>query len=211
MRVSCDSARVRSKSSGAALTSGSMIETQEPPLTGLVAGVSAKSRHGLSKDRREIIRLLAGLGVEGDAHAGATTRHRYLVRKDPTRRNLTQVHLIQEELLTELVAHGFTINAGQMGENVTTRGIDLLSLPVGTKLHLGDAAIVEVTGLRDPCSQLNDLQPGLMKALIQRDADGQVVRKAGIMGVVQTGGEVKPGDTIRATLPAKPWVQMGPV
>jgi MOSC domain-containing protein YiiM len=178
---------------------------------GVVAAVCASARHGFSKAARGSIRLLAGLGVEGDAHAGATTRHRYLVKKDPGRKNLTQVHLLHAELFEELAGAGFSIAAGAMGENVTTSGVDLLTLPVGTKLHLGEAAVVEVTGLREPCSQLNALQPGLMKALIAKDAAGRIVRKAGIMGVVLAGGEVRPGDAVRVELPPGTWVEMGPV
>ena len=183
----------------------------EPISSGVVSAVSASPKHSFSKQRLESIQLLAGLGVHGDAHMGATVRHRYLVKKDPTRKNLTQVHLLHKELFAELRLAGFSITAGLMGENVLTCGVDLLGLPVGTKLLLGGAAVVEVTGLRDPCSQLNSLQPGLMKALIHKDNAGSVVRKAGIMGVVLVGGEVRAGDPIRVELPPAPWVTMGPV
>ena len=172
------------------------------------AGVTAVSRggtHGFSKPNEDGIRLLAGLGVDGDAHMGASVKHRSRVRQDPTQPNLRQVHLIHAELHDELNASGFAVSPGRMGENVTTRGIDLLALPTGTKLRLGDAALVEVTGLRNPCSQLNDFQPGLMEAVLDRDEDGNLVRKAGIMGVVLTGGEVCPGDLIRVELPAEPY------
>ena len=178
---------------------------------GMVAGVSANPRHGFSKMPQPSIRLAAGLGVEGDAHAGATTQHRYLLRKDPLRKNLTQVHLLQAELFGELAQAGFTVGAGEMGENVTTCGIDLLDLPVGTLLHLGPDAVVEVTGLRQPCAQLNALRVGLMKALLYKDAAGKIVRKAGIMGVALAGGEIRPGDGIRVELPPSPWMVMGPV
>ncbi len=178
---------------------------------GEVAAVNASPVHGFSKQGRESIRLLAGLGVEGDAHAGESTRHRYLVKKDPGRRNLTQVHLIHAELFEELARAGFTVVAGEMGENVTTRGVDLLGLPVGARVCLGRTAVVEVTGLREPCSQLNKLRPGLMKAVLGWDAAGKVVRKAGIMGVVLAGGEVWAGDQVRVEMTAEPWVVMGPV
>ena len=178
---------------------------------GVVLAVSAKALHGFSKELRSEIRLIAGVGVEGDAHAGATTQHRYLLKKDPKRKNLTQVHLIHSELFEEMRSGGFTLSAGEMGENVTTSGIELLTLPVGAKLYLGETAVVEVTGLRDPCLQLNGLHPGLMKALIVKDSAGKIVRKAGIMGVVLTDGEVRAGSAIHVEMPEKPWVEMGPV
>jgi MOSC domain-containing protein YiiM len=178
---------------------------------GLVLAVSAKITHGFSKEPRRAIQLIAGVGVEGDVHAGVTTQHRYLLKKDPKRSNLTQVHLIHSELFEEMSVAGFTLSAGEMGENVTTSGVDLLGLPVGAKLYLGETAVVEVTGLRDPCSQINGLRPGLMKALIGKDSAGKIVRRAGIMGVVLEGGEVRTGSRIRVELPEKPWVKMGPV
>ena len=158
----------------------------------------------MTKENQPSIRLLAGLGVEGDAHAGATVKHRSRVARDPTQPNLRQLHLIQAELHDELRRQGFDVSAGQMGENVTTRGIDLLSLPVGARLHLGDTAVVEVTGLRNPCGQLNGVQPGLMAATLGRTEDGELVRKAGVMAVVVTGGEVRPDDPIRVELPSAP-------
>lgn len=158
--------------------------------------VSLSARHRFSKDVVGEIRLVAGLGVEGDAHAGATVRHRYMVRRDRTAVNLCQVHLIHGELFGELKGSGIEVAAGEMGENVTTRGIDLLRLGQGTRLHLGESAIVEVTGLRKPCSQMNDFRVGLMKACMGRDETGRVVRKAGIMGIVLVGGVVRAGDEI---------------
>ena len=158
----------------------------------------------MAKENQPSIRLLAELGVEGDAHAGATVKHRSRVARDPTQPNLRQVHLIQAELHDELRRQGFDVSAGQMGENVTTRGIDLLSLPVGARLHLGDTAVVEVTGLRNPCGQLNGVQPGLMAATLGRTEDGELVRKAGVMAVVVTDGEVRPDDPIRVELPPAP-------
>jgi MOSC domain-containing protein YiiM len=154
---------------------------------------------------------LAGLGVDGDAHQGATVKHRSRVARDPAQPNLRQVHLIHAELHQELRGAGFTISAGQMGENITTQGVDLLALPAGARLSLGGAAVIEVTGLRNPCAQLDRLQPGLMAATLNRDAHGNLVRKAGIMGVVVTSGEVRPGDPIRIELPPPPHRPLAPV
>ena len=173
-------------------------------MTGVVTAVSRSPKHSFSKPTQDVIRLLTGLGVEGDAHAGATVKHRSRAERDPHQPNLRQVHLIHEELHDELKAAGFEVSAGQMGENVTTRGLDLLDLPAGTRLHLGAEAIVEVTGLRNPCAQLNGLQKGLMQAVLGRDDRGYLVLRAGIMGVVLTGGEVRPGDPIHAELPDGP-------
>jgi len=171
---------------------------------GRVATVSVSPTHSFSKALRAEIRLLAGLGVEGDAHLGVTVKHRSRVAADPSRPNLRQVHLIHAELFDELREKGFSVGAGDMGENVTTRGLDLLGLPCGTLLHLGDEAVVEVTGLRNPCRQLDAFQPGLMRAVLDRDADGGLIRKAGIMGVVRAGGAVRPGDPIRVERPPQP-------
>ncbi|MDP2712166.1 MAG: MOSC domain-containing protein [Solirubrobacteraceae bacterium] len=172
---------------------------------GVVTAVSRSATHTMTKPTGDAIRLLAGLGVEGDAHSGTTVKHRSHARRDPTKPNLRQVHLIHGELHDELAAQGFAgLQPGQMGENVTTRGIDLLGLPAGTRLLLGDEAVVEVTGLRNPCAQLDGIQPGLMKATLARDADGAVVMKSGVMGVVLAGGVVRPGDAIGVQLPAAP-------
>ena len=173
-------------------------------MRGTVTAVSRSAAHTFEKSSGEGIRLLAGLGVEGDAHLGETVKHRSRVRQDPTQPNLRQVHLIHAELHDELNAAGFDVSAGRMGENVTTRGIDLLGLPTGTKLRLGDDALVEITGLRNPCKQLDDFRAGLMQAVLDRDEDGNLVHKAGIMGVVLKGGEVRPGDEIRAVPPPEP-------
>ena len=169
-----------------------------------VVAVSSSDGHTFSRYGRDGIRLLAGLGVEGDAHAGVTVKHRSRVAQDPTQPNLRQVHLIHEELQDELRAAGFRVGPGSMGENVTTRGVDLLGLPAGTLLRLGESAVVEVTGLRNPCVQLDRFQHGLMRRLVGRDADGRVVRRAGVMGVVRQGGEVRPGDPIGIELPEGP-------
>jgi MOSC domain-containing protein YiiM len=180
-------------------------------MSGKIISVSRSATHSFSKERLEEIVIVAGLGVEGDAHAGVTVRHRYLVKKDPTAPNLCQVHLLQAELFRELSQGGIEIDAGEMGENVTTAGVDLLGLPLGTRLHLGASAVVEVTGLRTPCTQMNGLRPGLMKACFGRDAQGGLVRKAGIMGVAAVGGVVRVGDAVEVELPDGPFVKLGPV
>ena len=180
-------------------------------MAGIVEAVSVSPTHSMSKRNQLAIRLVAGLGVEGDAHAGVTVKHRSRVRRDPTQPNLRQAHLVHGELHDELRAQGFEIVPGQMGENITTRGIDLLGLPTGTKLHIGNEAVVEVTGLRNPCVQLDGIQQGLMQACLDRDGEGGLVRKAGIMGIVLTGGEVRQGDEIRVELPAGPHRRLEPV
>jgi len=179
--------------------------------SGVAVAVNRSATHSLVKPNQESIRLLAGLGVDEDAHQGVTVQHRSRVARDPSQPNLRQVHLIHCELHEELSASGFELTPGQMGENVTTRGIDLLSLPQGARLHLGDKAIVEVTGLRNPCAQLDQIQPGLMAATLERDARGDLVRKAGVMGVVRAGGKVRVGDAIRVELPPPPHAALEPV
>lgn len=176
-----------------------------------VASVSRSAIHSLAKPNANFIRLLAGLGVEGDAHAGRTVQHRSRVARDPAQPNLRQVHLIHAELHDELRAKGFDILAGEMGENITTHGLPLLDLPAGARLRLGAAAVVEVTGLRNPCAQLDTIRPGLMAATLDRDPDGNLVRKAGVMAVVVAGGMVKPGDPIRVELPPEPHRAQEPV
>jgi MOSC domain-containing protein YiiM len=176
-----------------------------------VESVNASPGHTLRKPGRLSIRLVEGHGVEGDAHAGATVKHRSRVRRDPAQPNLRQVHLIHAELHDELAERGFAVGAGEMGENVTTRGIDLLGLPVGTRLRLGADAVLEITGLRHPCKQLETLQEGLMAAVLGRDHDGELVRKAGIMAVVVAGGDVHAGDPITVELPAPPHRPLAPV
>lgn len=167
-----------------------------------VLAVHASDLHHFSKFAEASIRLIAGLGVEGDAHAGHTVQHRSRVARDPQAPNLRQVHLLHAELFDELVDGGFAVFPGDLGENITTRGLDLLALPTGTRLHLGAAAVVELTGLRNPCSQLDRFQKGLMAATLARNADGSLVRKAGVMSIVVAGGEVCAGDAIRLELPA---------
>ena len=166
--------------------------------------VCAGLTHSFSKPTRDVIRLIAGIGVEGDAHAGVTVKHRSRVAADPNQPNLRQVHLIHTELHAKLNAAGFDVTPGDMGENVTTNGIDLLALPTGTLLRLGQEAVIEVTGLRNPCTQLDAFRHNLMSAVLDRDEHGRLVRKAGIMGVVRIGGEVRPGDSIDAELPPFP-------
>lgn len=180
-------------------------------MDGIVVAVSRSPGHTLTKPNQPSIHLVAGHGVDGDAHAGVTVKHRSRVARDPTRPNLRQVHLIHAELHEELRAAGFTVAPGQMGENVTTRGIDLLALPTGTRLLLGAIAVVEVTGLRNPCVQLDGIQAGLMAATLGRDANGELVRKAGVMSIVLTGGEVRTGDPVRVELPPTPHHPLMPV
>ncbi len=173
-------------------------------MTASVIAVSRSATHSFSKPNRDSIRLIAGLGVESDAHAGETVKHRSRVKVDPTQPNLRQVHLIHAELFDELAEKGFSVSTGEMGENITTRGIDLLALPTGTKLQIGASAVVEVTGLRNPCVQIDRFQKGLMKAVLGRDSEGGLVRKSGVMGIVLEGGEVRAGDAIAVTLPPEP-------
>jgi MOSC domain-containing protein YiiM len=169
-----------------------------------VVGVSRDSGHRFSKPAVASIRVIAGHGIEGDAHAGATIQHRHPMRLDPTRPNLRQVHLIQAELHDELRELGYDVKPGELGENVTTRGIDLLGLPQGTRLRIGPDVVLEVTGLRSPCQQINKFTPGLLKEVIRTDPDGIVVRKTGIMSVVRADGVIHPDDTIVVELPDGP-------
>jgi MOSC domain-containing protein YiiM len=172
-------------------------------MTPTVTAVHRSPTHTMRKTLEPSIQLLAGLGVEGDAHMGVTVKHRSRVATDPTQPNLRQVHLIHSELHDQLHTRGFQVQAGEMGENITTRGLDLLALPVGTRLRIGQS-ILEITGLRNPCRQLDGLEPGLMKAVLDRDPEGNLVRMAGIMGVVIAGGVVQGGDEIRVELPPEP-------
>jgi MOSC domain-containing protein YiiM len=176
-----------------------------------VAAVSLRSGHHFSKTPSLGIRLLTGLGVAGDAHMGKTVKHRSRVRKDPTQPNLRQVHLLHTELFDELRAKGFAVRPGDLGENITTSGIDLLSLPAGTRLRLGATAVVEITGLRNPCIQLDHFQQGLMAATLDKDAEGNLIRKAGIMSIVIAGGDVRPGDIVRVEIPTQPHRPLLPV
>ena len=179
--------------------------------TATIVGVACKSGHAFSKDPVAQIMLQAGLGVVGDAHAGTTVKHRSRVAIDPAQPNLRQVHLVHAELFDDLRPLGFDLAAGDIGENVLTRGLALLDLPVGTRLHLGSTAIVELTGLRNPCAQLDGFQRGLTRAMIDKAPDGAIVRKAGVMAVVVAGGVVTPGDAITITLPPQPRRRLLPV
>ena len=176
-----------------------------------VLSVSSSPTHTFSKLPVPEIVIEAGLGVTGDAHSGVTVRHRYLVRKNSRAANLAQVHLLQSELFAELAGKGIALTPGEMGENVTTAGLDLLALPLDTLLHLGPQAVVRVTGLRQPCSQMNDFRPGLMQACLGKLPGGKLLRKAGIMAVALTSGPVHPGEPIEVQLPAGPHIALGPV
>ena len=180
-------------------------------MEGVVEAVSVSPTHGIGKGVGLSIRLVEHVGVEGDVHAGRTVKHLSRVRREPEKPNLRQVHLIHGELHDELREQGFDVAPGRMGENVTTRGLDLLALPAGARLRLGQDAVVEVTGLRNPCRQLEQVGTGLMSAVLDRDDEGRLVRKAGVMGIVVRGGEVRPGDRIRVELPATPHRRLEPV
>lgn len=171
-------------------------------MRGVVLAVAADSGHNFAKPVREVITFVPGIGVAGDAHSGATVQHRSRLKRTPGAPNLRQVHLIHAELFDELATAGFAIEPGRLGENVTTRGVDLLNLPRGARLRLGGAVEVELTGLRNPCWQIDcNIAPGAMAAVLGRTADGALIRKAGVMAVVLTGGEVRSGDPIEVTLP----------
>jgi MOSC domain-containing protein YiiM len=174
----------------------------EVPSTGIVVAVCRSETHTLRKTCQNQIRLLAGQGVEGDAHLGTTVQHLSRVAVNPNQPNLRQVHLIHEELHNQLRVAGFAVAAGIMGENITVRGVDLLGLPTATRLHLGASAVIEITGLRNPCKQLDSIQQGLMAAVLGRDERGDLVRKAGVMGIVVSDGLVRPGDMVRVELPS---------
>lgn len=173
--------------------------------------VSRDPDHRFSKPVVDEITLVAGWGIEGDTHAGVTVQHRSRVARDPNQPNLRQVHLIHAELFDEVAASGYRVEAGQLGENVTTRGVDLLALPADALLRLGEEAVVRVTGLRNPCQQINGFEPGLLREVLGRSEDGAVERKGGVMAVVVAGGTVRAGDEIRIELPAGEAVPLQPV
>lgn len=175
---------------------------------GYVISVSKSNTHTFKKYQEEKIILLKGLGVKGDAHMGVTIKHRSRVAKDPSQPNLRQVHLLHKELLDELKEKNFVVNPGQLGENITTQGIDILGLPKDSILSIGQNVKVKVTGLRNPCKQIDSIKEGLMQAVLEKDEDGNLIRKAGIMGIVLVGGEVKVGDRITIDLPAKPHLKL---
>ena len=174
-------------------------------MDGKVIAVHVNASHTFSKQSVRQIMLLEGLGVEGDAHCGATVKHRSRVARDPSQPNLRQVHLMHGELFDELFEKAFRVLPGDLGENITTRGLDLLSLPVGTELHIGEHSIVTLTGLRNPCAQIDHFQAGLMSAVLGRSPEGKLLRKAGVMGVVTTTGPVSSGDEIAVKIPLPPY------
>jgi len=183
-----------------------------PPGDGaVVAALHRSNLHSFSKFDEVSLQLVAGVGVQGDAHAGVTVKHRSRVARDASQPNLRQVHLLHAELFDELMAGGFAVWPGDLGENLTTRRVDLLGLPAGTRLHLGAEAVVQLTGLRNPCHQLDRFQPGLMAAVLARDSAGRLVRKAGVMAVVLASGTVKVGDAIGTELPVPPHFLLEPV
>ena len=154
-----------------------------------VVGLSIDDGHHFSKRAVERVTMVAGVGIEGDVHAGPLVQHRSRVRVDPNQPNLRQVHLIDDAVFAVAASAGFEIDHGDLGENVTVSGLDVHGLAVGTMLRLGESAFVAVTGLRNPCGQINGLRPGLLDVLRRADG-GDIVRRAGIMGVVVRGGEV---------------------
>ncbi|TGV04369.1 MOSC domain-containing protein [Flavivirga rizhaonensis] len=175
---------------------------------GIVLSLSKSDTHTFKKVNQRSINLIKGLGVEGDAHMGKTVKHRSRVAKDPSQPNLRQVHLIHSELHDELESLGFKIKAGEMGENITTKGIDLLSLPKDTILNIGKTARIKITGLRNPCNQLNLFKKGLMNAVLDKDENGALIRKAGIMGIVLENGIIEIGDTIQVIMPDMPHTKL---
>lgn len=176
-----------------------------------VLAVHSKAHHGFSKDQVAEIELIKGHGVQGDAHFGVTVKHRSRVARDPTQPNLRQVHLLQEELLSEVLKLGHVVACGQMGENITARGIDLLGCSAGTQLRLGTEAVIEVSGLRNPCAQIEAFKPGLLAAVLDRRADGTLIRKAGVMAIVVKGGVVRAGDAIVVLNVPNPPIPLQPV
>jgi len=173
-------------------------------MSGAIVALSRSAAHAFSKDAEPRLTLVEGLGIEGDAHAGVTVQHRSRVARDPLQPNLRQVHLLHDELLRELNERGFPIRPGMLGENVTTSGLDLLALPAGTRLRLGQVAVVELTGLRNPCSQIESFHEGLLAEVVHRGQDGRVSRKTGVMAIVVRGGVIVTGDRIEVEFPAPP-------
>lgn len=178
---------------------------------GQVVAVGKDGEHHFSKKIAAEIRVLSGVGVEDDAHLGVTVKHRSRVAKDPTQPNLRQVHLLHAELFDELLGKGFDVGPADLGENLTTLGIDLLGLPTGTLLLIGETAVLEVTGLRNPCAQIDRFQPGLLAAVLGRGPNGELIRKAGIMTIVRADGAIRAGDTIKINMPPHPHLQLKPV
>lgn len=173
-------------------------------MTPIVIAVSLSAEHTFSKINQPSVKLIAGIGVEGDAHAGKKVKHRYLVGKDASKPNIRQVHLMQGELFDELKTKGFDVKSGDLGENISTRGVDLLALPTGTKLSVGAEVVIELTALRNPCHQIEDFRAGVLKEVIDKDENGAVIRRAGVMGIVLHGGIIEPDDSIEVELPSEP-------
>ena len=180
-------------------------------LSGRVVAVAQDAAHRFSKPTVDEIRIIAGLGVEGDSHAGVTVKHRSRVLRNPDTPNVRQVHLMHQELLDEVADYGYTVHPGELGENITTRGIDLLALSENALMHIGGEVVLRITGLRNPCYQIDEFQPGLLAHMVRKLDDGSIVRKAGVMSVVVVGGVVRPGDTIRVEVPAGEHVPLQPV
>ena len=177
-----------------------MSTPDEPLRPGMVLSVARSRSHSFGKDAQLSIQLTKDHGIEGDIHAGPTIRHRYLARQRPDMPNNRQVHLLQSELFQALRSEGFEVGAGDMGENITTRGIDLLSLPLACLLHIGPCAVIELTGVRTPCGAIDKYKKGLKRTMIVRTPRG-VGFRAGVFGVVRTSGEVSRGDVIHVELP----------
>ena len=177
-------------------------------MDGTVVAVSRSDSHSFSKQNQESIELVAAYGIEGDVHAGATIKHRSRLAKEGDQPNIRQVHLLHTEIFEELKEQGYEVLPGELGENITTKGLDILAMPKGTRLHIGSSAIVELTGLRNPCGQIDDFQKGLKDALLDHDAEGNLIRKSGVMSIVIASGDVVPGDPIRVELPPLPHERM---
>lgn len=175
---------------------------------GQVVSVALDGSHRFSKQSFPAIELVTGLGVKGDAHEGVTVKHRSRVAVDPSQPNLRQVHLIHAELFEELGVKGFSVGPADLGENITTSGIDLLALPRHTLMLIGPDVRLEVTGLRNPCGQIDRFQPGLLAAVLDRGPNNEVIRKAGIMAIVREGGRVRPGDPITVEMPPTPYLPL---
>ncbi len=174
-------------------------------ISGSVIAVCSRDAHLFSKENREEIELIKNFGINGDAHAGMYVKHRSRVKKNPKQLNLRQVHLIPIELLNEMKQHRYDLHPGDLGENITTSGIDLINLPLNSQINIGEEVVLEVKGLRDPCKQIEAFKEGLLKKMITKDADGNLIRKTGIMTIVLGGGIVKPNDKIEVVLPKKPY------
>ena len=168
---------------------------------GIVAGVFVSGGHTFSKSERYSVTLLQGLGIEGDAHCGSTVQHLSDRKKNSTRSNLRQLHLIQSELIEELNATGFDVRPGDLGENITTGQIDLPALPQGTLLRIGDTAVVEITGLRTPCFKIERFRKGLRSAVTEHRHGGPATLKGALMAIVVAGGVVNRDDRIGVIIP----------